>query len=74
MRLHIVHDGQGKILAAAEVSQKRKGGMLIPRASHGQVEAELDVPKQFETLELREIVRQLYVDTKSDPPSLVPIV
>ena len=61
MKLHIVHDEQGNIIAAAEV---REGG-LRPKAPAGHTHVQLDVPAEHEHLGLRELSKQLRVDTKS---------
>lgn len=61
MKLHIIHDAQGNIIAAAEV---REGG-LTPIAPAGHTHIQHDIPAEHEHLGLRELSRQLRVDMKS---------
>ena len=61
MRLHVVYDQRGEIVAASEETQNSP----IPQAGSGHTYDRLDVPTHLEKLGLQEIVRQVRVDAQS---------
>ncbi len=61
MKLHVVYDQQGRIIAASEATQNS----LVPQAGAGHTYAELDVPTQLQTLKLQDLVEQVRVDTQA---------
>jgi hypothetical protein len=65
MKLHVVHDAEAKILAASIASDDPKKD-LIPRASSGQTYAYLDLPSEVTHLDLRGILSQVVLDTRSN--------
>jgi hypothetical protein len=68
MKLHIVHDAAGRILAAADITRAALGPR--PRAGKGQHELLVDVPPEHSDKQLHEVCRSLRVDTNRR--SLVP--
>lgn len=60
MKLHIVYDQQGKIIAASEATENSP----VPQAEAGQTYAELDVPTQLQTVKFDELIKQVRVDTQ----------
>jgi len=63
MKLHIVHDAAGRILAAAEIKGKGEGPRPMP--GRGQREIVLDVPRELRAKGLLEICETLRVDAKA---------
>jgi hypothetical protein len=64
MKVHVVYDSQGKIVAAAEAHGGLKKGP-VPRAGTGQTHAELDVPVHLEKKSLQDLVKHATIDTQS---------
>ncbi|OEJ36539.1 hypothetical protein BGK72_38235 [Streptomyces agglomeratus] len=63
MRLHILHDRAGRILAASS-AQAEEDGLVVPRPvpiSPGQTAVELEVPGEYRDSDLQEICRELRV-------------
>lgn len=71
MRLHVLFDPQGKILAAATVHDG-SGVHVRPtadeRAGHGV--AELEVPRDYHDRDLAAMCRALHVDLSGKAPAL----
>lgn len=69
MRLHVLHDRTGRILAAVRLdspsSAPKATGTIRPVPRKGQLSAELDVPPEHANLEFVEVCRALRVDTKT---------
>jgi hypothetical protein len=65
MKLHLIHDAQGKILAASIASDDPNKGP-IPRAQTGQTYAHLDVPADVKHQNLRDILSKVVLDTRSN--------
>jgi len=65
MRIHVLHDAKGRILAA--VSLKSEGTHPSPRpvAASGQKSLELEVPAEYQHEDLQTICGTLCVDVKS---------
>jgi hypothetical protein len=63
MKLHIVHDAKGKILAAADVTSGTNGPR--PRPGKGHHELIVEVPTAHRGMTFLEICKGLRVDTKS---------
>lgn len=64
MKLHVVYDSQGKIVAAAEAHRGSKQSP-VPRAGTGQTHAELDVPTHLEKKSLHDLIKDGTIDTQS---------
>jgi|HubBroStandDraft_3_1064219.scaffolds.fasta_scaffold281085_3 hypothetical protein len=64
MKLHILDDRDGRILAAAQVKSEASGPTPRPVAREGQTAIELEVPQEHCNLDLHTICRTLRVDTK----------
>jgi hypothetical protein len=61
MKLHLVHDAAGRILAAADITRGAMGPR--PMAGKGQHELVVDVPAEHEGKHLHEVCQSLRVDT-----------
>jgi hypothetical protein len=61
MRLHVVYDDEGTILAASQVPS---GDQVLPEA--GEHAAEFDVPAEFAGVELQELAQRLRVDVREN--------
>ena len=64
MKLHIVHDKAGKILAAAHLTSDDHKGPR-PVAGEGQHEVVLEVPAEHRGKTFLEICQGLHVDAKA---------
>lgn len=65
MRLHVVHDADGNILAAVEESAEETNDMLIARpfpVSPGHSAAQIEVAQEYLHLHLEEICTRFRVD------------
>jgi len=62
MKLHLVHDAAGKILAAADITRGAMGPR--PMAGKGQHELVVDVPAEHDGKHLHELCLSLRVDTQ----------
>lgn len=62
MRLHLVHNSAGKILAAADITSGDNGGP-IPTAGKGQRELVIDVPAEHSGMSFLEICQSMKIDT-----------
>ncbi|MPY95633.1 MAG: hypothetical protein GEV08_22020 [Acidimicrobiia bacterium] len=63
MRLHLIHDDEGRILAAVDLSSGGEGQPTPhPAARDDQAGVELEVPEQYLDLGLAEICTRLRVD------------
>jgi len=73
MRLHVVFNKNGDILGAAQVDAKsRIRARPIPDENEGHRAAEVDVPKDYQHLDLASVCEKLRVDVKEKLPSLKP--
>jgi hypothetical protein len=70
MKLRIVHDAQGNVIAAAQLDDTKPGKTGF-RAKSGQSVADLDVPAELASLQAPDIVKQVRVDVSSAQPRLV---
>jgi hypothetical protein len=61
MRLHVVYDDEGTILAASQVPS---GDQVLPEA--GEHTAEFDVPAEFAGVDLQELAQRLRVDVQEN--------
>ncbi len=72
MRLQVVHDGQGKIVAAVVLPNLGDDRVVklgfVP--TEGQTVAMVAVPTEHERTELIELCASLQVDTKAKRPTL----
>ena len=70
MKLHILHDSEGRIVAAS-VPERGTRGSPIPRAVKGSehAEAQLDIPEQHKHLEIQELLTRVTIDPKSKKPT-----
>jgi hypothetical protein len=64
MKLHVVYDPEGKIVAAS-IADIGPPGSPVPQAGPGQKYATLDVPAQLHKLAFHEIIERVAVDLKS---------
>jgi hypothetical protein len=71
MRLRVVYDENGRIVAAAAVSEPDDyDAALVPLAGPRQTAAEIDVPDDMATEELDVICTRMRVVTTGDRPML----
>lgn len=63
MKLHILHDTAGRIVAAADISQGASGPR--PVAGKGQRELVIDVPPEHGAMSFLEVCQNLRVDTRN---------
>lgn len=73
MRLHVVYDAEGEVVAlglplppAYDGSQPKSGPMALPDQHVGH----LRVPEELEHLDLGELATRVRVDTESQPHKL----
>jgi hypothetical protein len=71
MRIHVVYDGDGNIIATAEIASGPDEPSLTPLPSPGQAAAEFDVPGDYEEMTPLERHNSLKVDVQSSSPALV---
>jgi hypothetical protein len=64
MKLHVLYDDAGTILAAVRLGQDESAPVLRPVPQAGQFSADLDVPHDCCHLDFLELCRTLCVDTK----------
>jgi hypothetical protein len=69
MRLHVVYDKRGKIVAAVNL-EPADSSLLRPVAKKGQASAELEVPKEHAHLSFADVCQRFKVDTRTKNPSL----
>ena len=62
MKLHVVHDQQGNIIAA---SKEGENSPVPHPASAQHTYHQFDLPAHLENLEVQDIVGQVYIDTAS---------
>jgi len=60
MKLHVAHDGQGRIIAASEIGPKGAGDRPSGRSDLKVVEVE--IPEEFHGKSLHEFLHQVQVD------------
>ena len=68
MKLHVLYDRTGRILAAVHLdpaSDAKGGGVLRPVPHKGQMSADFEVPDEHAHLDFAEACRALRVDTKN---------
>jgi len=71
MQLFVVHDGQGRIIAAGE--RRLTEASLAPCGfvpDEGQRAVEVEVPEEYSGLGLGQICESLVVDVEAERPSL----
>ena len=77
MKLHVVYDWQGNIIAAGyqDLSAPQAAGLPTPRfgsvAMSNQKVAECDVPAEYVQFDLKDIIERLQVDVRSSQPRLI---
>lgn len=72
MKLHVVYDGQGRIVAAVRLDAEHKAkhlnfGRLRPVVKPGHHSADLDVPEEHASLSFADVCRKLTVETTKPP-------
>jgi hypothetical protein len=74
MRLHVLYDSKGQILAAVELSEGDSEGtpQIRPVAKADQYSADLDVPPGLAKLSFREACEKMVVDVGQKVPCLKP--
>jgi hypothetical protein len=73
MKLHVVFDRDGKILAAAQGNSKTPLGVWpMPDEKHGEKSADVDVPGDFDSESLAALCGSMIVATDGKQPRLVP--
>jgi hypothetical protein len=72
MRLHVLYDSKGQILAAVELSEDVSEGtpQVRPVAKADQYSADLDVPPGLAKLSFREACEKMFVDVVQESPCL----
>lgn len=72
MRMHVLYDSKGQILAAVELSEDVSEGtpQVRPFAKADQYSADLDVPPGLEKLSFREACEKMVVDVAQKSPCL----
>ena len=73
MKLHVMYDQSGRIVAAvrldADAKQSRREGVAVPVRpvlKRGHASADLDVPAEHSHLAFHEACQRLMVDTSGD--------
>jgi hypothetical protein len=64
MKIHLVHNKAGKILAAVRLGTESDGGPR-PMAGKNEQELVLEVPPEHSSMSFLEICRKLQVDSKT---------
>ena len=64
MKLHVLHDAKGRILAAVRLNSQAKGSVPRPVVGRGQKTLEVEVPAEHRDHDLRTICQNLRVDVK----------
>jgi hypothetical protein len=74
MRMHVLYDSKGQILAAVELSEGVSDGspQVRPVAKPGQYCADLDVPPGLAKRSFREACEKMVVDVAQKVPRLKP--
>ena len=65
MRIHVLHDAKGRILAAVSLNSDGIHPSLRPVAASGQKSLELEVPAAYQHEDLSTICGKLRIDVKS---------
>jgi hypothetical protein len=65
MRIHVLHDAKGRILAAVSLKSEGIHPSLRPVAASGQKSVELEVPAAYQHEDLQTICGKLCIDVKS---------
>jgi hypothetical protein len=73
MKLHVVYDGKGKIVAAVRLdadhpTKHPNFGQLRPVVKPGHHSADLDVPEEHAHLTFADVCRKLKVETVQSSP------
>lgn len=72
MKLNLVHDREGQIMAASVVSEEQDVPMPRPLPGEGQTAAEIDLPDEQSKLELDVLCTTHRVDGEGESAKLVP--
>ena len=72
MKMHVLYDASGQILAAVELSESASKDSLQvrPVAKPGQYRADMDVPPAHADLSFKDICEKLVVDIAQKVPRL----
>jgi hypothetical protein len=75
MKLHVVHDAEGHIQAAALAPERQEGEAIAvrPVALQGQKAVTLDLSEEHGRLELDVLCTRFRIDPRADRPRLVPV-
>ena len=65
MRIHVLHDAKGRILAAVSLNSQGIDPSPRPVAASGQKSLELEVPAEYQHEDLPAICGKLSIDVKS---------
>ena len=68
MKMHVLYDASGQILAAVELSESTL--QVRPVAKSDQYTADLDVPPALADLSLKDVCEKLVVDVAQKVPRL----
>lgn len=71
MKLHILHDRDGRIQAATVASDEKDSLVCKPIAGEGMIAAELDLAAEHRDMALDVLCTRFRVDTKNKRPRLV---
>jgi len=71
MRLFVLYDQQGRIVAATRLDPHPRFEPPLPEADPGQSSAELELPAEYAHLTFAQACRQMMVDTTADTPRLI---
>jgi hypothetical protein len=71
MKMHVIYDEDGYIIATAESSRDPDALSVTPLPSPGQTAAEFDVPEDCEKMTPLERHNSLQVDLRNSSPTLV---
>lgn len=75
MKLHVIYDRQGKVLAAGlprQPAMEMGGPDFGPDPQEEQHAAELEVPEELTGTKFHQLGERLMVDTRSKPHRLMP--
>jgi hypothetical protein len=64
MKIHVVHDAKGKILAAIRLNPDPNVPQLRPMPGRGHSSAELEVPLEHQATDFKTLCETMRVDAK----------
>jgi hypothetical protein len=64
MKIHVVHDAKGRILAAIRVNPDSKVPQLRPMPGRGHSSLELEVPPEHQATDFKTLCQTMRVDAK----------